>query len=134
VLHGQTPVRISPRSAGFLNAGEAPPRARASGALRRRFPALVKPQPSDPRSTVQNRSSRVNQIQIPVSASTLAQKPLFFLEIKPRSIQFKRISNQALFFSLRPLAFLRLEPAVLSRRFCELDPRTKVYLRLGPRF
>ena len=34
----------------------------------------------------------------------------------------------------RPLTFLEIEPAILTWCFCGLDPRSKVYLCLGPWF
>ena len=46
----------------------------------------------------------------------------------------KTIYAEAQFLAHSPLTFLDLVPAVQPWHFCELDPRTKVELRLDPRF
>ena len=63
--------------------------------------------------------------KVTVSATLFAKEPLRFMEINPRSSQFKSISSLALFLAFRPLSFLVFEPTVQPGSFCELDPRSK---------
>ena len=57
ILPGQTPAQNESGSPQLTFSGRAPPRNWSPAGERRRFPARVEPQLSDPRSTVQNRSS-----------------------------------------------------------------------------
>ena len=64
----------------------------------------------------------------------LLKSPWLFPDSTRSLNLFKNIYAEALFLSLSPLSSLEIEPAVLPGLFHALDPRTNLYLRLGPRF
>ena len=64
--------------------------------------------------------------------SVLLKSPPTFFKITRSPGVFKSNCNLTLFLALRPLAFLRMEPAVLLRLFCTSALRTFWFLRVCP--
>ena len=70
----------------------------------------------------------------PFGLENLLKSPSVLRESTRSPVPFKTNSNQALFYSLRPLSFPRFEPAVHPWLFHVLAPESFQFLHLGPRF
>ena len=79
------------------------------------------------------------QIQRPRIARTgsaldfLLKRPWGLSDLTRGPAPFKNIYAEVLFYSLKPLIFLNIEPAVQVSSFCELALRFSVYLHFSPR-
>ena len=135
--HGQATVQTEPGNTGLTFSGGfpcAPPRD-SSPAVARRRPARPKPQdrsicfgrtrldleanesePLDRDLTVHVRGYRF-------TLSVLLKSPPTFFKITRSPGVFKSNCILTLFLALRPLAFLRMEPAIQHLVFCTLALR-----------
>ena len=133
----QARVDLTPGRASSACSIGAPPRSRAP-ASRAAAPA----RPFLPGYPILNRRTRLDhETLLPpppdhdptdqihayhFSLAILLKSPRILLKSTCNPVPFKTNSNQALFYSLRPLSFFKLEPAVHPWQFCTLDPRNNV--------
>ena len=140
MLPDPSPGRIDPWSAGLGVSGE-PSAAGAPSPPARPFTlsrqiqnqrarldlGSIRSRPPDPNPAAGNQTYRF-------ALHVLLKSPFLLLKSTRSLNLFKNIYAEALFLSLSPLSSLEIEPAVLPGLFHALDPRTNLYLRLGPRF
>ena len=116
-----TTVRSPPLTSAPADRATAGPRPRALD----RAIQIQRPKTNRPESTEGKERS---------APAFLQKRPHFYPKSTRTPWQYKSNCGLAQVFTRTPLFFPVFEPAVHALCFCTLAFRTKVYLRLGPRF
>ena len=119
----QSLLESQPGVPSSASSGAAPPRERVSGGQRRRFPAtsaLSRPIKNG-RARLDRIPIRSEPLDLDPTAHTrryrfglaiLLKRPWIYFKSTRSPVPFKTISNHAQIYSLRPLSFIKMEPAI----------------------